>query len=113
MVQVYRTAGMGKRDIWLAPKTILSINHDARSVVIPGKTGKKATVANEDIRLAIPEESLASSVQSAMDEIDNNIDEYLQILNLVDESTITYTNRHQNDPTVPFDADFSVLGAPP
>ena len=38
------------------------------------KCGKRATVAVEYVRLALPQESLANLVQKAIDDVDDSID---------------------------------------
>lgn len=58
---------MGKRGVLSTPKIDLSIHHDARSIIVPGMAGKRATVSIEDEQLAISGESFASSVLSAID----------------------------------------------
>ena len=51
------------------------MDHDARTVTVPAKGGKRATVAFEDVRLALPDESFEPLVQSAIDAVDDIIDD--------------------------------------
>lgn len=54
---------------------LFSINHIAGSIVARGKAGRCVTAATENVCLAISEEPFASSVQSAIEEINDNIND--------------------------------------
>lgn len=69
MSEVYERTGMNKRRVWSTPKTMLAVDTDALSVTVPGTSGHRVNVAVEDIRLELPEESFATSVQMALDYI--------------------------------------------
>jgi len=76
------------------------VDKDARTVTVPAKGGKCATVAVEDIRLAPPQESFANAVQSAIDAVDEVIEE------LVPGSANQPNERDDVDPQHHEDADF-------
>lgn len=67
MVKIYCQGSMGKRGTWSAPKKVLTIDHNERSVLVLKKAGKRCNVAIENVGLAIREESFGSALQSAMD----------------------------------------------
>lgn len=75
MIEVYQKDNLGKNGTWSSPKIVLTVDNDARNVTIPSKGRKRTTVAFEDIRLALPEDSLAKAIESAIDELNHSIDE--------------------------------------
>ena len=75
MVDVFLRTGMSKQGKWSTPKIVLQVDHAARSVVVPSKFGRRSTVAFEDIRLSLAEESLANDVQHAIDDLEKSIEE--------------------------------------
>ena len=112
MIEVYKSTGMDKKGIWSRPKIVLSIDHEARSVVVPGKAGKRATVSIKDIRMALPEDSFAGTIQDALDKIDNVIEDQNISEDIGDQDEIDKTDeiddRGDNDQiAVEEDADFS------
>lgn len=116
MVEVYNKTGIGKKGIWSTPKIVLSIDRDARSVVVPGKAGKRANVAIEDIRVAIPHDSFANTVQTAIDDLDDIIEQHTADISerdVADEASDMSIGEHFIQPTETIehsDADFSGSG---
>ena len=74
MVEVYSNTGMNKKGKWSTPKIVLLVDKQSGNITVPGKNGRRAIVAAEDARLALPDDSLASAVQRAIDEVDDVID---------------------------------------
>ena len=66
-VEVYQKKEHEKRDKWSDFRPILSINHDARSLKVPGRRGREVTVAFEDVRPAIQQQSFTHMVQDGID----------------------------------------------
>lgn len=77
MIEVYHKTGMNKRGVWSTPKIVLSIDHDARSVTVPGRAGKRSTVALEDIRKSLPEDSFEETNQLSLDKLEESIEDEL------------------------------------
>ena len=75
MVEVFQQRQHEKRGKWSAPKPILSVDFNARSVTVPGKTGKELTIALEDLRPALPEDSFAQALHTGIDELDDLLDD--------------------------------------
>ena len=71
MVEVYQKRDSEKRGKWSSPKPLLSVNHSARSVNVPGRNGREITVAFEDTRAALPQQSFAQLVQDGLDTLDD------------------------------------------
>ena len=57
------------------PKIVLLADHDARTISVPAKGSKRATVAVEDVCLSVPGESFAQPVQSSIGAVDDSIDD--------------------------------------
>lgn len=74
MIEVYKKTGMNKRAIWSTPEIFLEMNHHARTFTVPGKQGKCTVVTAEDYRLAIPEETFASTIHTAFEQLDEYIE---------------------------------------
>lgn len=53
MIEVYSLAGMDKKGKWSSPKIVLTVDKEARTVTVPGKVCKRATVVVERVRLSI------------------------------------------------------------
>lgn len=75
LVEVYQKEQHEKRGKWSAAKPILSINKDARSVSVPGKTGNEVSAAIEDVRPAIPQKGFAQHVQDGIDTLNELLQE--------------------------------------
>ncbi len=71
LVEVYVKKDHEKRGSWSTPKPVLSVNHEARSVTVPGKDQRVKTVSIEDLRPATPELGLAKTVQEGIDLLDD------------------------------------------
>lgn len=65
---------MGKRDILSDPKIVLEVDSDACTVILPEKFEKLLTVALEDIRLALTDDSLEQVVHTSLDNVAISID---------------------------------------
>ena len=70
IVEVFQHSQHEKRGKWSAPKPILSVNFNSRSVTVPGKASKELTIALENLRPALPEDIFAHAVQTGIDELD-------------------------------------------
>lgn len=70
VVEVYQKKELGKRGKWSDPRPILSINHGARSLNIPGRRRREVTIAFEDGHLALQQQSFAHMVQEGIDALD-------------------------------------------
>ena len=67
VVEVYQKKEHETRGKWSDPRPIISINHDARSLIVPGRRGREVTVAFEDARPALQQQSFAHMVQEGLD----------------------------------------------
>lgn len=74
LVDVYYKTGMKKRGIRSTKKTVFSINHNARSITVPIQSGKRVSVAIEDVRLVLLDDTYATDVQCAIDRIEEIIE---------------------------------------
>lgn len=54
---------------------MLSTDHDARNVTIPGRAGNRSTVAVDNIRLSLPENSYAENIQISVDKLNECIED--------------------------------------
>ena len=59
MVEVYSNTVIGKTVLWSTPNIVLLADHDAITITVPAKVGKRATVAVEDVRLSVLNESFS------------------------------------------------------
>lgn len=86
---------------------VLTTDHNARSVSVPGKTGKCCSAAIKNDQPDIYEESFASAVLLAMDEIDESIDDTVKCLEiLIDVNKIENMSDKTNS-AQHYDAKFS------
>lgn len=74
MIEVFPKSGIIKTGKWFTPKIVLSVHVEAHTAIVPPKAGKHFTVALEDVRPALPEESIAQAVQDAIYNIDDTIE---------------------------------------
>lgn len=77
MVQVYFKDGSAKRGGWSSPCVILSIDHEAGSIVVT-KSGRKCVTATvKDSRAVLDDDTFDTAVQPADDELDSYTDDFL------------------------------------
>lgn len=92
MVQVFIKRDHEKRGKWTSPKLVLSYDKSSGIVTVPGTSGHTIKAAIEDVRLAITNSDLATSIQEAMDTltlvVDNAIDD------TITEKTINLEERN-------------------
>lgn len=62
MVEIFSNTGMGKKTRRSVPKIVLAADHQGLAVLLPAKGCRRGTVTFEEIRLALLEVSLASTV---------------------------------------------------
>lgn len=123
LIEVYQNTGMNKKGVWSTPKIVLAVDPESRTVTVPGKSGHKVTVAVEDIRLALPEESFAETIQISLDKLNESIEDELYTQDdtnqICEESkncsmhemtNSETTNQHNNVTICNEDADFSGSG---
>ena len=88
---------------------MLLVDHDACTIFVPAKGAKRARVAVEDVRLALPDDSFDQLVQSAIYAVDDSIDDAIEsnqslaVHTISDDSDDSSTEHHE-------DADFSGSG---
>lgn len=75
MVEVYSKGLLGKRCSWSTQKIVLLVNQHARLITVLAKNGKRATVSFDDIRAALPNDSLTHVIQTTMDSVDDVIED--------------------------------------
>ena len=51
-----------KRSKWSAPKVVLDYNKSTGTISVAGKNGRSMQAALEDVRVALPEDSLACAI---------------------------------------------------
>lgn len=59
MIEIYSNTNMGIIGTWSSPNIVPAVDTAARTVLVPGKNGKRSTVEFEDVRLSLPLESFA------------------------------------------------------
>lgn len=94
---------------WSTPKTVLTIDHNERFFSVPGKAGKRCTVAIKNLRLVISEDFFASSVHSAMDEIDESNDSTIECLDIRIDLNNKVNVSDETNVAQPYDAEFLEL----
>ena len=67
LVEIYQKKEHEKRGKWSAPKPVISVNTNAHSVTVPGRNGRNITVAFEDIRSAVRQDSFTQMVKDSSD----------------------------------------------
>lgn len=72
-VKVFLKLGHEKRGRWLSPRPVLSYDHQARTVTVPGSKERTMSAAVEDVRPGIVENTFAKSVRESIDTLDENI----------------------------------------
>lgn len=115
MIEVYHKTGMKKKGVWSTPKIVLSVDHDSRSVTVPGRAGKRSTVALEDIRKALPENSFEETIQLSLDKLEESIED--ELLETSENENIKWDYENDDDSSqsneiqiATEDADFSGNG---
>ena len=100
-VEVYSNNGMGKTGTQSTPRIVLLVDQDARTITIPAKGCKRAAVAVENVRLALLGVKSAHLVQSAIDSVDDSIDNAIEkhpsqaVHTISDHSDDTLTEHHE------------------
>lgn len=77
MVEHYTESGMNMVATWFTPMIVLSIDKQARTVLLPGKAGTRRTVCFDDIRESFTDKALEHVVQTAIDSVDDSIEDYM------------------------------------
>jgi len=80
LVQVFIKLEKEKRGKWSSPRPILTFDKPSGIVTVPGSNGKVIKAAIEDTRHAIYENSLAKTIQEAIDELSIAIEDSLEDL---------------------------------
>lgn len=62
-----------KRGKCPSDKLVLAYNHESRTATGPGSNGKRIKAAVEDVRVALPSDSLSREVQDSIDLLDRGI----------------------------------------
>lgn len=70
-----------KRGKWSLPKIVTAVDHDARTMRVPGKGKKDLSFAVEDIRLPSFTIEFSRMVLEALDELGTQIDESIKNIN--------------------------------
>ena len=92
----------------LPQKIFLQVDHNARSIVVPGKNGRRVIVAIEDVSLALKDDSLEQAVQASIDSLDASIDNYLTSATSDDNDSSSNADDNGNKTSnACSDADFS------
>ena len=84
LVQVYIKNEKQKRGSWSSPRQVLAIDHDGGFVVVPGRGSRKISAAFEDTRIAPGCDQLSVIIQSAVDELDESVDDIVSIATIND-----------------------------
>lgn len=79
-VQVYVEEQFEKHGKWSAPKAVLSYDKPSGTLSVPGINGTKKKAAIEDVRTALPENSLAGNILKGIDVITNSIEDCIDEL---------------------------------
>ena len=114
LVEVFIHDGKSKRGSWTSPRQVLSIDHDAGCVSVPGRAGKSLSAAVEDVRAATGACELASSIQDSIDQLDFNLVEMTS--GESDSDVISKDSEIDNDVNVTVNViedDFDVNNEPP
>ena len=75
LVEVYQKKQHEKRGKWSVPKPVISVDHAAISVTVPGSKNSHLSIALVDLRAAVTLESPASSVLIGIDKLDDLLSE--------------------------------------
>lgn len=110
MVEIYQKKYNEKRGKLSVGKPLLSIDQRASSIVVPGRKGRKITVAFEDTLKALPNESFAQLVQDGIDSIDKIIEKCSNDVSVHETSENAATAPSINN-SFPIDYDFSKVSA--
>ena len=94
MVEVFVKHSNEKRGKWSSPKTVLSYDHNTRTVVLPGRNGRTIQAAIEDIRPSLSDNTLAVSIKDLMDDLDDEIDNEIES---VTNDTGKYPSKSKHD----------------
>lgn len=74
LVQVFIKLEKEKRGKWTGPKPVISYDKISGTVTVPGTSGRVIKAAVEDVRQAITDNALATSIQEAIDDLTSNVD---------------------------------------
>ena len=80
IIQIFIREQKDKRGKWSVPKVILDFDRNSGTVAVPGKNGKTIKAAIEDVRPALPENTLASAVQDGIDTLSRSLDDVIDQL---------------------------------
>ncbi len=81
MVQIYTKNQHEKRGHWSSSKPVLSYDHEARTITVPGSGGRRICAAIEDVRIAGPEDELSTAIQDSIDNLDELLNDAADSLN--------------------------------
>lgn len=85
LTQIYVHHNNQKRDKWLSPRQIFSIEIDVGTVAVPGLFGNTINAVFENVRAAFPISNIAEYVISIIDELDDNL--YFEMSKELDNSS--------------------------
>lgn len=122
-IEVYRKIDKQKRGSWI-PKTIMKLDHQSRTIVVPGKKGKTITVSIEDVRLPIEDHEFSRIVSDGLDKMDGDIEEIMDNIQFSKcevesghlDKQVTPESSHTNEQYMceenqnEYDGDFSMIG---
>lgn len=88
-VQVFFKAQFDKRGKWSSPRIVLSYNKNTGTVTVPGKNSRKIQATVEDLRLALPENSLSNTIKEGIDTIARSLDECMDTVSVDDDARVS------------------------
>lgn len=80
MVEIYQHGKNGKRGQWSEAKKVIKVDNINRTITVPGKNGKTVCAAFEDVRATIGNDNFTMEVSSAIDQLDDAIEDILNPL---------------------------------
>lgn len=95
---------MGK---WSIPKPVIAVDTKARCVSVSGRNGRENTIAFEDLRSALPNNSLAQLVQDRLDSLNTEILDRYKMESAPDNINVTPDELNPVRPSST-DADFGI-----
>lgn len=85
MVQFYNSTGLEKHGVWSDARIVLQTDKHARTIIVSKKSDGQVTIAKEYVGPAVPDDTFASAVQTAI----GTVEEAVEVLTQSKENEVS------------------------
>ena len=100
-VDVYIKDGTSKRGKWILGRSVLSVDKAAWTVTVPSLTGRPISVAVEDVRASVNDQSLADLIRQASDQVDDDLAILINDLEARQDQSADYDHEYGEEVPAP------------